>query len=183
MICYAIGAYFDTSTNNKKSITWHTSRALNLKQTFFQNYLSSWTQEIFDFCINMDVGFCDCIQKNHYFFYAAKLADSFFVIACDTQLTSLQIKWLHYHIIIKKIPFAEIATNLEKYCDNYQLHEIEKELSETKKIMQDNIEQTLARGKKIEDIMQQTKNFPAITFRFKKSTEEFNKCKPSCNLL
>ncbi|EEB05875.1 SNARE Ykt6 [Schizosaccharomyces japonicus yFS275] len=77
------------------------------------------------------------------------------------------------------LPFPELDTYISKYQDPKQadtIMRVQQELDETKDVLHKTIESVLARGEKLDDLIQRSDNLSAQSRMFYKSAKKQNSC-------
>ena len=165
MICYALATCF-----KNEEIKWYAPEAsFNRSRLFAANNIGQWKKEISNCCKNLEVGECKNFINDKHYLYLLKLDAGYCFIACDIQLATQQIGWLGHYLLIKKISPTEIGGDLESYTKDRELEAMNlkqaKEIEEEKK----NIEQLLAQGTDIEELIEKIDNMSPVSFRFHKT--------------
>ncbi len=171
MKCFGLATKSGTN-----SFTWHIPGKGPFG--FFGNLLpESSKKEITHFCdTQVHAGQIHYFNKNNYWFSVYKVNENCCIIAADCKLDSSQMSYLYLYLFDEEIPAPTVASNLEKYTQNEKISDIKETLDETKKLMQNNIEQMLQRQEKIEDLAKRSEALAQGALSFKHKSEELNSC-------
>lgn len=179
MICYLLA----TRIYPAADACW--TRPPNLAHRLFvETFKETLKKELSHFIENEALGTIHWVKKDGYYYYARKLNEGYFALACDMELTLSQLETLTNHLIIRRLKPQLIADNFDNYLENDQIKKLKQDLADTTEIMKSNLGKALARGEGIAALQDKTIELQEAATVFKHNATELNSsCPWFCSIL
>ncbi|OGV52230.1 MAG: hypothetical protein A3F46_02505 [Legionellales bacterium RIFCSPHIGHO2_12_FULL_42_9] len=185
MKCIALATHF-----GQKKTNWHIPSSNYSPSAFFttrslKKFEEDLRTQIIDLFEILQSGESIRFIEDMYFIHIQKLDNDCCAILCDTELTPQQMNYLSIALLSQQIPLKVIADNIEQYMQDYKTLALKADVEEVLNTMKHNMEKTLQRDIKIDDLVDKADKLEKHSIQFQRTVhEKTSSCWPSaCNLL
>jgi hypothetical protein len=186
MKCIALATCF-----SQEELNWHFPEQSYSPASFFAkkslgHLRQELAEQITEFCSQLQSADFIHFKQGNSVIHIQKINADCCAVISDVELSQEQMRYLSLYLLCRKISLRDIGANLEHYTHDFKTQAIKADLAETLEIMKSNLDKTLERDTKLEDLLDKSARLEQASRRFEKTAKAASSsCWPlfSCTIL